>query len=144
MLYRDVSLVSILGLRGTLYVQRVRDAEGVSVQAEGPYEAKVVADTWLMIYPEGQEPQEPQSPRWSYRDITIGRTHVGSVDVATKMRFLTDSRPRVSARISVKAQAAVQITAPPRTKFELIRCYGMRKGPRGWHIMQGSDRFDTR
>src|SRR6266487_6220192 len=84
MLYRDVSLVSILGLRGTLYVQRVRDAEGVSVQAEGPYEAKVVADTWLMIYPEGQEPQEPQSPRWSYRDITIGRTHVGSVDVATK------------------------------------------------------------
>ena len=140
MLYRDISLVSVLGLHGTLYVQRVGDAEGVSVQTEGPYEAKVVADTWLMIYPEGQEPQFPHQ---FHTDITTGQTHVGSVDVAAKVRFLTDSRPRMRARTSVRVQA-VQITAPPRTKFELVSCYGRRKGPRGWRLMRGNDRFDTR
>jgi hypothetical protein len=140
MLYRDISVVSIFGLHGTLYVQRVRDAEGVSVQTEGPYETKVVADTWLMIYPEDQEPQFPHQ---FHADIATGHTHVGSVDIAAKMRFLTDSRPRMRARTSVRAQA-VQIAAPPRTKFELISCYGMRKGPRGWRLMRGSDRFDTR
>ena len=140
MLYRGISLVSIFGLHGTLYVQRVRDAEGVSVQTEGPYEAKVVADTWLMIYPEGQEPQFPHR---FHTDIATGHTHVGSVDVAAKVRFLTDSRPNMRARTSVRVQA-VQITAPPRTKFELVSCYGMRKGPRGWRLMRGNDRFDTR
>ena len=141
MLYRDISLVSIFGLRGTLYIQRAREAEGVSVQTEGPYEAKVVGDTWLMIYPEGQEPQFPHQ---FHTDITTGRTHVGSVDVAAKVHVLTDSSPRVRARSSVRVQAAVQITAPPRTKFELVGCYGMRKGPRGWRLMRGDDRFDTR
>jgi len=141
MLYRDISLVSIFGLRGTLYVQRVKEAEGVSVQTEGPYDAKVVADTWLMVYPEGQEPQFPHQ---SHTDIVTGRTHVGSVDVAAKVHFLTDSSPRIRARGSVRVQAAVQITAPPGTKFELVSCYGMRKGPRGWRRMRGDDRFDTR
>ena len=140
MLYRDISLVSIFGLRGTLYVQRVKEAEGVSVQTEGPYEAKVVADTWLMIYPEDQEPQFPHR---FHADMAAGHTHVGSVDIAAKVHFLTDSRPRMSARTSVGVQT-VQITAPPRTKFELISCYGMRKGPRGWRLMRGNDRFDTR
>jgi hypothetical protein len=141
MLYRDISLVSIFDLRGSLHVQRAGDAEGVSVQTEGPYEVKVVDDTWLMIYLEGQE---PQFPRWFRTDMTIGQTYVGSVDVAAKVRFLTDSLPRMRARTLVRVQAAVQITAPPRTKFELIRCYGMRKGPRGSHLMRGNDRFDTR
>ena len=59
MVYHGISLVSVCGLRGTLYVQRAEKSDGVSVQAEGPYEAKVVADSWLMIYPEGQEPQVP-------------------------------------------------------------------------------------
>ena len=140
MLYRDISLVSIFGLHGTLYVQRVGDAEGVSVQTEGPYEAKVVADTWLMIYPEDQEPQFPHQ---FHADIATGQTHVGSVDIAAKVHFLTDSRPRMRACTSVRVQA-VQITAPPRTKFELISCYGRRKGPRGWRLMRGNDRFDTR
>jgi hypothetical protein len=140
MLYRDISVVSIFGLHGTLYVQRVRDADGVSVQTEGPYEAKVVADTWLIIYPEDQEPQFPQR---FHADIATGHTHVGSVDIAAKVHFLTDSRPRMRVRTSVRVQA-VQITAPPRTKFELISCYGMRKGPRGWRLMRGNDRFDTR
>jgi len=90
MLYRDISLVSIFGLHGTLYVQRVGDAEGVSVQTEGPYEAKVVAGTWLMVYPEGQEPQFPQQ---FHTDITSGRTHVGSVDVAAKCTS-SQSQPR--------------------------------------------------
>ena len=141
MLYRDISLVSIFGLRGTLYVQRVKEAEGVSVQTEGPYDAKVVADTWLMVYPEGQEPQFPHQ---SHTDIVTGRTHVGSVDVAAKVRFLTGSSPHIKTRSSVRVQAAVQITAPPGTKFELVSCYGMRKGPRGWRRMRGDDRFDTR
>jgi hypothetical protein len=141
MLYRDISLVSILDLRGNLHVQRAEDAEGVSVQTEGSYEAKVIDDTWLMIYPEGQE---PQFPRWFSTDMTIGQTYVGSVDVAAKVRFLTDPRPRMRARTSDRVPAAVQITAPPRTKFELIGCYGMRKGPRGSHLMRGNDRFDTR
>jgi len=140
MLYRDISLVSIFGLHGTLYVQRVGDAEGVSVQTEGPYETKVVADTWLMIYPEGQEPQFPHR---FHADIATGHTHVGSVDIAAKVRFLTDSRPPMRARTSVGVQA-VQITTPPSTKFELISCYGMRKGPGGWRRMRGNDRFDTR
>jgi len=48
------------------------------------------------------------------------------------------------ARTSVRVQAAVQITAPPRTKFAVISCYGKRKGPRGWHLMRGNDQFDTR
>ena len=90
MLYRDISLVSIFGLRGTLYVQRVRKAEGVSVQTEGPYEVKVVAGTWLMVYPEGQEPQFPHQ---FHTDITTGRTHVGSVDVAAKCTS-SQSQPR--------------------------------------------------
>ena len=140
MLYRDISQVSIFGLRGTLYVQRIREAEGVSVQTEGPYEAKVVGDTWLMIYPEDQEPQFPHR---FHADIATGHTHVGSVDVAAKVHVLTDSRPRMRASTSVRVQA-VQITAPPRTKFELVGCYGMRKGPRGWRLMRGDDRFDTR
>ena len=148
MLYRDISSVSILGLRGTLYVQRVKDAEGVSVQTEGPYEAKVIDDTWLMIYPEGQEPQFPQS---SHADITFGQTHVGSVEVEAKVDFLTSSRrrtragsrPRMRTGTSVSVQAAVQITAPPRTMFELIGCQGLRKGPGGWHLMRGNDRFHT-
>jgi len=62
MVYRDISLVSIFGLCGTLYMQRAENAEGVLVQAEGPYEAKVVDDSWLMIYPEGHEPQFLSSP----------------------------------------------------------------------------------
>ena len=98
MLYRDISLVSIFGLHGTLYVQRVGDAEGVSVQTEGPYETKVVADTWLMIYPEDQEPQFPHR---FHADIATGHTHVGSVDIAAKVRFLTDSRPPMRARTEV-------------------------------------------
>ena len=141
MLYRDISSVSIFGLRGTLYVQRVRDAEGVSVQTEGPYEAKVVDGTWLMIYPEGQEPQLPQ---WSHKEVTFGQTHVGSVDVAGNVRFLIHSSPHMRTGASVRVQAAVQITAPPRTKFELISCHGLRKGPGGWNLMRGNDRFDTR
>ena len=141
MLYHDISLVSVYGLRGTLYVQRVGDAEGVSVQAEGPYEAKVADGSWLRIYPEGQEPPIPVR---SHTEITAGGTHVGSVDATTKVRFLTGSGPRVRARASARVEAAVQITAPPGTRFELISCYGLHKGPRGWRSMRGNSRFDIR
>jgi hypothetical protein len=143
MLYRDISLVSIFGLRGSLYVQRAGDAQGVSLQTEGPYEAKVVDGTCLMIYPEGEEPQFPQQ-FISHTDIIIGQTHVGSVDVAATARFLTDSRPRRKAPASARAEAAIHITAPPKNKFELMGCHGMRKGPHGQHLMRGKDRFSTR
>ena len=148
MLHHDISMVSILGLRGTLYVHRAEDAEGVSVQTEGPYEADVVDGTWLVIYPEGQDPQLPHR---SHTNMNVGRTNVGSVDVTARLQFLTDSRPRMRAprprgraRTSVTRQASVRVTAPPGTKFELVGCQGKRKGPRGWHIMLGNDRFVIR
>jgi hypothetical protein len=141
MVYHNISLVSICGLRGTLYVQRAENADGVSVQTEGPYEAKAVDDSWVMIYPQGEEPQFPARFR---TDITAQRTHVGSVDVTAKVRSLTDARPRMRPGASARVPAAVRITAPPRTKFELIGCHGMRKGPRGWHFMRGKDRFHIR
>ena len=141
MVYHHISLVSVCGLRGTLYVQRAEKADGVSVQAEGPYEAKVVGGSWLMIYPEGQEPEVPVRFR---TEITAERTHVGSVDVTAKARPLIGARPRKRPRDPARGQAAVRITAPPGTKVELVRCEGMRKGPRGWHFMRGKDRFRIR
>jgi hypothetical protein len=141
MVYQGISLVSVCGLCGTLYVQRDENADGVSVQAEGPYEAKLVADSWLMIYPEGQEPQVPVRFR---TEITAQRTHVGSVDVTAKARSLIEARPRKSPSDPAQGQAVVRITAPPGTKVELVRCDGMRKGPRGWHFMRGKDRFRIR
>ena len=146
MLYHDICLVSVLGLRGTLHVQEAGDAEGVSVQAEGPYEAKVYDGGWLAIYPEGQEPLITE---WLCANVpmTAGRTHVGSVDVVARAQFLGDSVPRpappVKPRASVRTKATVRITAPPGTRFELIGCQGLRKGPRGRsHFMQRDCRFD--
>jgi len=146
MRYHDISLVSIFGLHGTLYVQKTENEEGVSVQAEGPYEAKVADDSWLRIYPEGQEPPitRPFVFRRSRADITAGGMHLGSVDVAAKLQFLTSSGPRIRARASARVEPTVRVTAPLSTKFELIRCYGVCKGPRGWHLMRGNSRFDTR
>jgi len=141
MVYHGISLVSVCGLRGTLYVQRAENADGVSVQVEGPYEAKAVADSWLMIYPEGQEPQFPTRFR---TEITAQRTHVGSVDVSAKVRSLIEARPRMRPHDPAQGKPVVRITAPPGTKFELVRCDGMRKGPRGWHFMRGKDRFRIR
>jgi hypothetical protein len=141
MLYRDISLVCVFGLRGNLYIEKSATAEGVSVQAEGPYEAKVAEGFCLMIYPEGHEPQLPLRSR---TDITAGQTHVGSVDVAASTRFLSDSGPRAKARGSARVKATVRITVPPHTTFELIRCSGLRKDPRGWRFMRGNSRFDIR
>lgn len=154
MLYHEISLVSVYGLRGILYVQEAGDAEGVSVQVEGPYEAKVADDSWLRIYPEGQEPPVPVSPvtvRY-HKDMIAGGTHFGAVDATVTTRFLTDSLPRARARVSPRAGArvsagagaTVRVTAPPGTGFELIGCHGLRKGPRGWRSMQGNSRFDIR
>jgi len=153
MLYHDISLVSIFGLRGTLYVQKAENAKEVSVQTEGPYEAKVVDGSWLIVHPEGHEPlihpegHEPpitrRSVRRSHTDITAEGMHLGSVDVAVRVRFLTGTGPRIRARASARPQATVRIAASPGTKFELINCYGARKGPRGWRLMRGNSRFDT-
>lgn len=141
MVYHDISLVSVCGLRGTLYVQRAESADGVSVQTEGPYEAKVAGDSCLMIYPEGEEPQVPLRSR---TDLTAERTHVGSVDVTANVRPLIGTRPPAGTRAPAPGQAVVRVMAPPSTKFELVRCHGMRKGPRGWHFMRGKDRFRIR
>jgi hypothetical protein len=70
--------------------------------------------------------------------------HLGTVDVAVKLQFLTGSGPRVRARASARVHPTARITAPLSTKFELIRCYGVCKGPRGWHVMRGDSQFDTR
>lgn len=146
MLYHDISLVSVYGLRGTLYIERVRDADGVSVQTEGPYEAKVADDSWLRIYPEGQEPPMP-SPSIrvrSHDDITTQGTHVGSLDATTTVRFLTGPGSRIRGRNPARAQGAVRITTPPGIRLELIGCHGLRKGPRGWRSMRGNSQFDIR
>jgi hypothetical protein len=145
-LYHDISLVSVYGLRGTLHVQKVQDAEGVSVETEGPYEAKVAEDSWLRIYPEGQEPPLPPSSVTvrSQSDITAGGTNFGSVDATTAVGFLPRSGPRTRARISPRAKATVRITAPPGTRFELIGCQGVWKGTRGWRSMLGYRQFDIR
>ncbi len=141
MSYHDISLISILGLHGTLHVQKGGNAEGVSVQTEGPYEAKVIDGSCLMIYPEGQE---PQIPHYSQTDLTAGRSHIGSADGAATWQWLSDAVKRTGARASARVQATVRITAPRGTKFELLRCDGMRKGPYGWHFMRGKDRFRIR
>ena len=150
MLYHDICLVSVFGLRGTLHVQEAADADEVSVQADGPYEAKVYDGQWLAIYPEGQEPQITD---WFCANvpITAGRTQVGSVAVTAKAQFLGDpaphaaprTPPRARTRASVRTKATVRVTAPPGTRFELIGCHGLRKGPRGHlHFMQRDCRFD--
>jgi hypothetical protein len=148
-LYPDISLVSVYGLRGTLHVEKVQDAEGVSVETEGPYEAKVAEDSWLRIYPEDQEPPlPPRSIRVrSQNDITAGGTHFGSVDATAAVGFLPRSGPRIRARLSrrvSRAKGTVRITAPPGTRFELIGCQGVWKGPRGSRSMMGSRQFDIR
>jgi hypothetical protein len=147
-LYQEISLVSVLGLRGVLHVQEAENADGVSVQTDGPYEAKVADGCWLIIYPEGQEPAIPARSSAEV-PITAGRTNLGSVDVTARARFLTDSSPRSlprrKARTSARVKATVRITAPPGTGFELIGCHGVRKGPRGRsHFMRGRHRFDIR
>ena len=149
MLYPDISLVSVYGLRGTLHVQKVQDAEGVSVETEGPYEAKIAEDSWLRIYREGQEPPLPPHSITvgSQSDITAGGTHFGSVDATTAVGFLPRSGPRARARLSRRASRAkgtVRITAPPGTRFELIGCQGVWKGPRGLRSMTGNRQFDIR
>ena len=146
MLYPDISLVSVYGLRGTLHVQKVQDAEGVSVETEGPYEAKVAEDAWLRIYPEGQEPPLPERSITvrSASDITAGGTNFGSVDATTAVGFLPRSGPRMRARLSRRAKGTVRITAPPGTRFELIGCQGVWKGPRGSRSMMGYRQFDIR
>lgn len=151
MLYHDISLVSVYGLRGTLHVQKVQDAEGVSVETEGPYEAKVAEESWLRIYPEGQEPPLPPGSLTdrSQSDISAGGTHFGSVDATTAVGFLPRSGPRTRARTSrartsPRVKATIRITAPPGTRFELIGCQGVWKGPRGLRSMTGYRQFDIR
>lgn len=152
MLYPDISLVSVYGLRGTLHVQKVQDAEGVSVETEGPYEAKVAEDSWLRIYPEGQEPPLPPHAVTvsSQEDIAAGGTNLGSVDATTAVGFLPRSGPRMRARLSrrvsrvSRVKGTVRITAPPGTRFELIGCQGVWKGPRGSRSMTGNRQFDIR
>jgi len=146
-LYHDICLVSVIGLRGTLHIQEAEDAEGVSVQTEGPYEAKVYDGRWLAIYPEGQEPVITD---WFCANVpmTAGRTHVGSVDVIARAQLLADSVerpvPRGRTRASLRVKATVRITAPPGTRFEVVGCRGLCKGPCGrLHFMQGKcQRFD--
>jgi hypothetical protein len=154
MRYHDISQVSILGLHGLLHVQEAGNAEAVSVQIDGPYEVKVADGSCLLIYPEGQEPPISRRPRSDIAavsgnlrryltDTTIGWTHVGLVDATVNIQLLAGSGLPVKTRVPARSQAIARITAPPGTKFQLMSCYGLRKGLRGWHIMEGDSRFDT-
>ena len=140
--YRDIAVVSIYGLHGTLYVEKAGNADGVSVQAEGcEIKVKVVDGSWLKVYPEGQELDIYRTAR---TEITAWGTHIGSVDVIARIRWLTDSGPQVKARTSAGVQAAIQIAVPRGTKVELIDCYGLLKHARDWYRMRGSSRFGIR
>lgn len=140
MRYRDINKVTVVGLRGTMYVETARDTNDVSIQTDGPYEAQAVGNSEVMIYPEGQE---PGSLLEGSTDITTGGTHVGSVEATTSVQFGGHS-PLVKARASASVRATVRVMAPPNTSLELIRCRGLRKGPRGWHFMQGTSRLTVR
>lgn len=141
MLYRDINHVSVVGLRGTLYVEKSAAAKGVTVEADEPYETQLADDSWLVIAPEGHEPAHL---RRSSTPITAEGTHVGSVDVTAHMQVGTRRVRRTRVRGPARAKATVRIAAPPNTKIELTGCHGLRKGPGGWHFMEGSCRFTTR
>jgi hypothetical protein len=137
--YRDISLVSIYDLHGTLHIRKDGNVKGVSV--EGSYKADVVDGSWLKVYPEGQDLQTHRAAR---TDITAWGTHVGSVDVTARMRLLTDSGPFGRARTSAGEQATIRITVPPGTEVELVDCYGLLKYSRDRYFMRGSGRFGIR
>ena len=141
MLYRGITQVSVVGLHGSIYIEKAPEADGVSVQTAGPYEAKVAGDSWLVICPEGYE---PASPARASTEITAGGTQVGSVDVTASVQFGPRPGPRRRARGVARARAKVRIAAPPDTRFELIGCQGVRKGPGGWRFMEGTSRFTLR
>ncbi len=142
MLYRDITQVSVVGLCGTVYIEKAPDADGVTVQATGPYEAKVAGDSRLVICPEGHELPSPAARASSA--ITADGTQVGSVDVTASVQFGGRSGPRRRIRASARAKATVRIAAPPGTRFEFAGCRGKRKGPGGWRLLEGSDRFTIR
>ncbi len=141
MLYRGITLVSVVGLRGTLYIKKARDADGVSVETTGPYEVQVAGESWLVVCPEGHELVPAVR---SASAITAEGTHVGSVEVTASVQFGGRPGPRRSTRASSRAKATVRITAPPGASFELIGCHGVRKGPGGWRFIDGTSRFTIR
>jgi hypothetical protein len=144
MLYRDITQVSVVGLRGTLYIEKTRDADGVLVQATGPYEAKAAGDAWLVICPEGYEPATPVPAAGAETPVTVEGTQVGSVDVTARVHSGARPAPRRRARASARAKGTVRITAPPGTGVELVGCRGVRKGPGGWRFMDRTCRFAIR
>lgn len=139
MRYRDISVISVYGLRGIIYLEEAGNAEGVSVQVDGPYEAKVVHGSWLTIYPEGQELEVYRASRIG---ITAAQTHLGLIDVTARIRFLTDSTPHASIGTSPGTQAVIRLAAPPGTELDLVDCYGVLRDARAWHSMEGSCRLD--
>ena len=143
MLYRDITQVSVVGLRGTLYIEKARDADGVSVEATGPYEAKAAGDSWLVICPEGHELPTPVPAAGAETPVTAEGTQVGSVDATAGVRSGARPAPR-RTRVSARAKGTVRITAPPGTGIELAGCRGVRKGPGGWRFMDRTCRFAIR
>jgi hypothetical protein len=144
MRYSNINTVTVVGLRGTMYVETARDTNEVSIQADGPYETCAVGDSQVIIYPEGQEPVSLlRGSLEGSTEITTGGPHVGSVEATTSVQLDVHSS-RVKARASASVRATVRVMAPPNTSLELIRCRGLRKGPRGWHFMQGTSRLTIR
>lgn len=138
MLYREITQVSVVGLRGTMYLEKAREASGVSVETSGPYEAKRADESWLVVCPEGQELPSPVPAVRSAAAITAQGTHIGSADVTASVQFGGPWGARASAHSPAREKGTVRITAPPGTTVELVGCQGVRKGPGGWRFMKGT------
>ena len=138
-MYRDITLINIFGLRGTLYVETAPRSKTVSVQCTGRFEYKEVAGNQLLVFPKGQEPQ-PLTPEQQAR--ARGASSV------IQVQFGMEDRPRAirqhrSPRRQVRSRAVVRIKCPPGVEVKLFDCWGARKVGRGWRMMRGDQRFVT-
>ena len=110
-MYRDITLINIFGLRGTLYVETAPRSKTVSVQSTGRFEDKEVAGNQLLEFPKGQEPQ-PLTPEQQAR--ARGASSV------IQVQFGMEDRPR-AIRLACRralasaptARCAPMLRAPP-------------------------------
>jgi len=109
MLYRDISLVSIFGLRGTLYVQRV-EVENTICRHPAVLECAVVA-----------VPDE----KWGERPKAFVKLGAGLT--ATERQIIDFCRQNLP---HFKAPASVEFTDLPKTSTGKVQKYILRE--KGW------------
>jgi hypothetical protein len=138
-MYRDIALINIFGLRGTLYIDTQPGAQGVRVHSTGRYEDKKVPGNQLLVFPKGQEPQ-PLSPEEQAR--AAGRSSI------VQVRFGLEDRPRAVRQHrrppkQLRSRAIIRITCPPGVEVKLFDCWGAWKVGRSWRMMRGDHRHVT-